>query len=130
MNSNEIKAKLRESLSKTDDMDKAIGVFKLYDECLDGLPTQKDFHQYPVAHFKRLFYQWNLCCEELRKEGVKAPNNLFPTVVKLMSPESPILKITGWDKLNIAQDWFTEAMECVIEGADMLAKIKEDKEAN
>ena len=124
MNSNEIKTKLREALSLTDEIDRAIGVLKLYDESIDGLRNQKDFRQYPAAHFKRLFYQWNLCCEELRKEGVSTPRNLFPTIIKLLNPESPVLKMAGWDKLNINQDWFTDAVECVIGAADMLNKTK------
>lgn len=124
MNSNEIKTKLREALSLTDEIDKAIGILKLYDESIDGLRNQKDFHQYPAAHFKRLFYQWNLCCEELRKEGVSTPRDLFPTIIKLLNPESPVLKMARWDKLNINQDWFTDAVECVIGVADMLNKTK------
>ena len=124
MNSNEIKTKLREALSLTNEIDRAIDILKLYDACIDSICTKDDFCQYPAAHFKRLFYQWNLCCEELRKEGVSTPRNLFPTIIKLLNPESPVLKMAGWDKLNINQDWFTDAVECVIGAADMLNKTK------
>ena len=102
MTSNEIKERLRVGLQNSDVIESNIGIIKLffasYRDIIDKLGTRTR----ETDLLKQENYKWRFVEDELTKEGINAPKNLFIYLIKMIGGEEfdGLFKRLGWDKVR------------------------------